>query len=300
MNRDLNSFYNRPQKKTSTREKELEKRIEILQTDLDEKNNGDDLVDEQLRVMEESYKMAARYMPSMQGQAQQRMPQQSNTSAHNVPSKEDKKVVHVFKLKCNEVSALQQHISDSAFIKKYSKPVNTGFYTAGVNKNEDVNPNTIKACIYSDQSVVSGQNVKLRLLEPIKAGGLIIPRHKVITGIATIQGERLSITVSSLEYLGKIMPVEISVYDVDGQRGIYIPFSMEREAAKQITSQMGANSGTSISINQQSASQQLLTDMGKSVIQGTSQYISKRLQTVKVNLKAGYKLMLLPDKDFNN
>ncbi len=295
MNQDLNNFYNQPQE--NSREKEMEKKIEKLQADLDEKNSKDNLVDEQLKIMEESYKMAAKYMPSVQGQTQPvAMPQQNIATAQNSPPQKIKKFISVFKLNNNEVSALKQHINDSAFMERYSKPVNIGFYTAGINKNGDIDRNTIKACVHSDQTIISGQNVKLRLLEPIRAGELIIPKHDVITGIATIQSERLNITIHSLEYLGKIIPVEISMYDMDGQRGLFIPGSAEVNAIKEITASMGRDAGTSINISQgTTAGQQLAADVGRSVIQGTSQYISKKMRTTKVRLKTGHRLLLMPN-----
>ncbi|WP_082211518.1 HAD family hydrolase [Parabacteroides distasonis] len=38
-------------------------------------------------------------------------------------------------------------------------------------------------------------------------------------------------------------------------------------------------------------------DLGKGLIQGTSQYIAKKMRTVKVHLKSGYKVMLYQDRD---
>ncbi len=294
MNRDLNSFYNQPHK--GSKEKELERKIEKLQAALDEKNSNDNLVDEQLKVMEESYKMAAKYMPSMQGQAQKTLP--PNISLPNVPKNESRELHTVSKLSNQgSASALSQTISDSAFMDRYSQPHNIGFHTAGLNEDEHIQKNTIKACVHNDQIIISGQNVKLRLLEPIKAGDLNIPRHEIIIGIASVQGERLNILVKSIEYSGKIIPVEMLVYDMDGQQGIFVPGSMERNAAKEIVAGMGSSSGTSISVNGQSAAGQLAVDMGRNIMQGGSQYLSKRLQLVRIKLKAGHSLLLLPKQE---
>jgi conjugative transposon TraM protein len=181
-------------------------------------------------------------------------------------------------------------------MNRYAQPVNSGFYTAGKGEdNVEAFPNTIKACVHNDQVIVSGQNVKLRLLEPVKAGGIIIPVNKMVTGIAVIRGERLNITVSSLEYRGRIIPVEIFVYDIDGQQGIFIPGSAETNALKEVTASMGQGAGTSISITQgTTAGQQLAADAGRSLVQGASQYVSKKLRTTKVTLKAGHRLLLIP------
>ena len=43
------------------------------------------------------------------------------------------------------------------------------------------------------------------------------------------------------------------------------------------------------------AGAQLASDLGKGLIQGTSQYIAKKMRTVKVHLKAGYRVMLYQD-----
>lgn len=294
VNSDLNSFYSQPQ--VSAREKELEMQVEKLRADLEEKERSDSAsqVDRQLKIMEESYKMAARYMPSVQGQVQLPVQQQDKVLVQEPLSKEDKNVVPVFKPGMNETSALQQQVIDSAFLNRYAQPVNTGFYTAG-EINEEDSPNTVKACVHNDQVIVSGQNVKLRLLEPVKAGGTIIPTNEIITGVATIRGERLNITVSSLEHRGRIIPVEISVYDTDGQQDIFIPGSTEVNALKEVTASMGQGAGTSISITQgTTARQQLAADAGRSFIQGASQYVSKKLRTTKVTLKAGHRLLLVP------
>ena len=294
VNSDLNSFYNQP--KASSREKELEDRVEKLQAELDLKENTDSIsrVDQQLKLMEESYKLAAKYMP--QGQVEHLEQHQDKNIVPEPLLKENRNIVPVAKLGTNETSVLQQQVEDTVFLNRYSQPVNTGFYTAGTDKDDrETSPNTIKACVHNDQVIVSGQNVQLRLLEPVKVGGIIIPVNEIVTGIATIRGERLNITVSSLEFRGQIIPVEISVYDIDGQQGIFIPGSVETSALKEVTASMGQGAGTSISINQgTTAGQQLAADVGRSFIQGASQYVSKKLRTTKVTLKAGYRLLLLP------
>ena len=56
----------------------------------------------------------------------------------------------------------------------------------------------------------------------------------------------------------------------------------------------GANRlGGSITITDDAGSQ-LLSDLGRSAIQGVSQYVSKKMRSVKVTLKAGYSVLLLP------
>ena len=117
-----------------------------------------------------------------------------------------------------------------------------------------------------------------------------------MTGRAKVVGERLTITITTIEHQRTIIPVNLTIYDSDGQEGIFIPNSMEINAAKEIVANMGSSLGSSINISTD-AGAQLASDLGKGLIQGTSQYISKKMRVVKVHLKAGYKLMLFQPKN---
>lgn len=84
----------------------------------------------------------------------------------------------------------------------------------------------------------------------------------------------------------------MQVYDMDGQLGIFVPGSDEINAAKEVAAQLAQSAGTSISITDNAGSQ-LAADVGKGLIQGASQYVSKKMSVVKVTLKANYGLLLL-------
>ena len=155
--------------------------------------------------------------------------------------------------------------------------------------------NTISACVQYSQTVRDGQSVQLRLLEPMQVGATVVPQNTVLSGTAKIQNERLDIIIRSLEYRGTIIPVELTVYDNDGQHGIFIPNLQEVTAAKEVLANMGTAAGTSISLSND-AGQQFVADMGRNLVQGVSQFTAKKLREVKVSLKAGYKIFLLPEK----
>ncbi len=158
-------------------------------------------------------------------------------------------------------------------------------------KKKDVR-NTIRACIHGNQTVISGQGVRMRLQEPMRVGKHVLPKNSLLIGEGRIQGERLHVNILQVEYGGTIIPVKLAVYDNDGQEGIFIPGSMEANAVKEVAANLGQNLGTSISITNQSAGDQLLSELGKGAIQGVSQYISRKMREEKVHLKSGYTLML--------
>ena len=185
-------------------------------------------------------------------------------------------------------------MSNAEFVAALSQERNRGFNTA-VGTAEVLHRNTIPACVHGAQSVTDGQTVRLRLLEPMAVAGRTIPRGAVVVGTGKIQGERLDIEITSMEYDGTIIPVELAVYDTDGQPGIFIPNSMEMNAVREVAANMGGSLGSIINIST-NAGAQLASDLGKGLIQGTSQYIAKKMRTVKVHLKAGYRVMLYQEK----
>lgn len=303
INRTLGNFYEKP--KDDPQKEALKTKLEELEARLDEKDNKQSAIDDQLALMEKSYQLAARYMPGQYG-SQQEYPfdrEQEGLSAEEMKNKivkstgKKNKVTSVKQATRQTVSALSQHFSQDDMALLYDQPRNYAFHTAEAEKIND-NKNTIQACVHEEQTITDGQSLRLRLKEPMLAGNNFIPANSLVTGVAKVQGERLDITVSSVEHDGAIIPVELTVYDTDGQKGVSIPGSMEMNAMKEMAANMGSNLNSTINISQQGAGQQLATDMGRGVIQGASQYLSKKFRAVKVTLKAEHKLLLLP-KDNN-
>lgn len=286
INRTLGTFYDSPKEDP---EKEcLAGELEELKARLADNETRENAINEQMAIMEKSYQIAARYMPQVQGQTP---PQPSEGQSRKTSGKAA--VAAVTQVTESIVSALQQDMSSDDVEGTFGQPRNLGFFTVTAFDSQETK-NTINACIHEDQTVVNGQNIRLRLLERMQAGRIIIPHNTIVTGTAKVQGERLQITVNSLEFSGTILPVELTVYDTDGQPGIFIPSTTEINALKEVAANMGTSAGTSISLTSD-AGQQLAADLGRSLIQGTSQYVSKKLREVKVNLKAGYRVFLLPN-----
>ena len=281
INRKLGSFYEEP--KVDGEKEELKRQVEELTAKLEERERQAGGIDDQVALMEKSYELAAKYAGGGQNGQMAQVP-----VAGNIDRKPD--AVSVRAVRENTVSGLSQPMSDADFIRAYSQPRNYGFNTA-VGTGYAMGGNTIAACIHQDQTLIDGQSVKLRLLEPMQAGNIVIPKNTVLSGAAKVQGERLDITVSSIEYAGNIIPVELAVFDTDGQKGLSVPSSMEQEAFNEAMANIGSGLGTSISFAR-SAGQQMAMDVTRGLLQGTSGYLAKKFRTVKVKLKAGYKVML--------
>ena len=295
INRTLGSFYDAPRE--DPEKEELRARLEELENRMSSEQQSPAItVNDQMALLEKSYQLAAKYMPAGGGQSSSNMPLASDGETASerkaVSASRNGKAVAfpVRQVSGQVVSALAQPMSDSTFRSEYVKERNYMFHTA-IGTTPLTEKNTISACVHTRQTVTDGQTVRFRLLEPMSVSGKEIPRNALVVGTAKLQGERLSIIISSLGYRGSIIPVELSVYDTDGQAGIFIPGSMERNAAKEIAANMGTSVGSSVNISTD-AGAQLAADLGKGLIQGTSQYFAKKMRTVKVHLKAGYKVLL--------
>ena len=291
LNATLGNFYDQP-KNDNAEMDELLERIASLESELESERGKASSMDEQVALMEKSYELAAKYMGGQNGgqpSAEQR------AEPTTVQKGKKNKAMPIRQVEHQVVSSLSQPMSNAEFVAALSQERNRSFNTAvGVTTVSD--KNTLSACVYGAQSVTDGQAVKLRLLEPMAVADKIIPRNAVVIGTAKIQGERLDIEITSLEYAGTIIPVELVVYDTDGQPGIFIPNSMEMNAVREVAANMGGSLGSSINIST-NAGAQLASDLGKGLIQGTSQYIAKKMRTVKVHLKAGYKVLLYQDRN---
>ena len=279
INRQLSTFYETPA--VDEEKEDLKRQVAELTDRLQQQQNATPTADDQMALLEKSYELAARYMNDGGQVAQVPV-------TGGIERKPD--AVAVQALRETTVSGLQQPMSDADFIRAYSQPRNYGFNTA-VGTGYAMGKNTVAACIHQDQMLTDGQAVKLRLLEPMQAGNIVVPKNTLVAGTAKVQGERLDILVSSIEYAGNIIPVELAVFDTDGQKGLSVPSSMEQEAFNEAMANIGSGLGTSISFAQ-SAGQQVAMDVTRGLLQGTSGYLAKKFRTVKVKLKAGYKVML--------
>lgn len=230
---------------------------------------------DQMEMLERSYQLAAQYMGNGNGGNYP-----PPASADDEKGKRD--VQPVAQVSRNVVSSLSASSSRS---------FNTSVGSSGI-----VNKNTIAAVVANNQSITDGESVKLRTTEPMWVGSRLIPRNTVIVGSARVQGERLEIEISSIKCDGSIYDVELQVYDSDGQEGINIPNSMESDALHEIGANMGSTMGSSINISTD-AGAQIASDVGRGLINGVSQYLNKKLRTVKVHLKAGYRVMLHQPED---
>lgn len=286
----LGSFYQDNNSETM----ELRKQVDELKAKLSEKDVPPvATVDDQLKLMEKSYEMAAKYLPQNTNTGNAAPANGATTGAAGANQKEQ--FVSFTPTRKNIVSALYREPSDSAFAADWSQTKNRGFYTAGSIEQAIQPKNSIKACVHEAQTVVGETGVRLRLLEPAKTPQRTIPKGTIVTANAKFQNGRLQLKITSVELEGNIIPVDITIYDLDGQQGLYVPYSPEMNALTEMAGNMSQTGGTSVMLTQ-NAGQQVAADLSRGVVQGISGYFAKKVRTPKVTLKAGYQVFLVSKK----
>lgn len=137
----------------------------------------------------------------------------------------------------------------------------------------------IKAIIDEDIKAQEGSRVRLRLLDDVEIGDLTIKKGTYLYALMSgFSRQRVKGSIQSIFSNEEIIRVSLSIYDTDGQEGLYVPHSSFKETSKEIlgsATQGGTNiidhTNTSTGIkgwaNQavQNASQSVMNTVGKIV-----------------------------------
>lgn len=287
--RELESFYDLP----AVEDDDVKRELEALRAELgalkEEKAKANGEVD-QLELLEKSYQMAAKYLPS------------GNTPTSPTPERSTAKVpaselpaAELSPERETVVSSLDQPISDSTFIAEYGyKERNLSFRSVG-KSTPSIARNTLSVVVDRTTTIRQGDFLRLRLAESARIEGMTLPPNTVLIAQSTIDGNRMKLHVTSVEHAGRILAVKLSAFDLDGQEGLAIPGSEEVSALKEVGAGVGGTIGTSFTFTS-SAKDQLIAEAARGVMQGASQLLQKKLRTIKVTVKSGHRLFLVQAK----
>ena len=257
----------------------------------------DDEEEKQLRLMERSYQMASKYLPKggeLPAKAFLRAEERTIVDPEAESALQEPRMEVLAEPK-HMVSSLAQPMADSTFMQEYgSKERHLGFHSA-LAQTSSVERNTLPVVVDHTTTLREGNYVALRLLESAHIGELRIPRQSLLIAQAKLGGNRLHLLIKSIEIGGRIIPVKLSAYDLDGQEGIYIPGAEQVSALKEVGANIGGSVGTSFTFAS-SAKDQIISEAARGVMQGASQLLQKKLRTLQVTLKGGYRLFLVSSK----
>ena len=200
------------------------------------------------------------------------------------------------KIKVNENARKEADENDkpSEVVKKV-KTSSDYFNTLAVNEKE---PTLIKAIIDENVKAVDGSRVRLRLLDDVEIGDMIVKKGAYL--YATMSGfssQRVKGTVKSVLVDDEIVKINLSLYDTDGMEGLYVPSSQFRETTKDVASGAVTGNVDMNTTNTGSSFSQWGMQTMQNAYQKTSNAIGKAIKKNKVKLKYGTFVYLINSKD---
>jgi len=154
-------------------------------------------------------------------------------------------------------------------------------------------PNSIAAVVHESQTLTAGATVKLRLTSDVFIQGIAIPKGTFVFGTASLQEERLLITITHVRFQNNLLPVSLSVHDLDGLAGIHIPGSINRDVAKQSAEQ------SMQSVELMTLDPSLQAQAAAAGVNAAKSLLSKKVKLTKVTVKAGYQVLLKDNNQQN-
>jgi len=169
-----------------------------------------------------------------------------------------------------------------------------GFNTVLPEKDEAL----ISAIIDENVTGYADSRIRIRLLEDITAGKTLIRKGTYLYAfINGFTGQRVNLAVHSILLGDKILPVKLSVYDQDGQPGLYVPSSAFREFTKDLSG--NTMQGIQIQGNTSTGSQFLMSTFDK-VFQSTSSAIASAIRKNKAKIKYNSHIYLIDQQALQN
>lgn len=150
----------------------------------------------------------------------------------------------------------------------------------------DIQFKAIPAQIVDKQEAVQGATIKLRLQDTVTLYGYLIPKGHEIFGTCRITNQRLLLDIKNIRLGTSIIPVDLSVYSLDGMPGLYAP---EAELADAASS--GADDAVR-SIGMYGMDQSIATQAAAAGIDAAKSLFSKKIKKIKVKLESGQPVLL--------
>lgn len=156
--------------------------------------------------------------------------------------------------------------------------------------------NLIKAVIDENIKGYLGSRIRIRLLEDIFVGETKMPKGTILYALISGFGlQRVNLNIVSVILDGEIYPINLSIYDNDGMKGLYVPRSAFREMMREIGSNTNYLQGSSMN-----ESQSFYTSLITGVLNSASQTIAKVIRSNKVRLKYNSYVFLIDEKQLKN
>jgi len=176
-----------------------------------------------------------------------------------------------------------------AEVKKVDNLNASYFNTVG---NEDENINLIKAMVDENLKVVDGSRIRIRLLDDVVINDVMIPKNSYLYALVSGFGaQRVRAKIETILVGDNLIKVDLTIYDIDGIEGFYVPESAFRDLTKELGA--GAmNQNISMTTGSQDL-EGLLFQTLQNAYQSTSRAIGNAIKKNKANVKYSTQVYLI-------
>jgi hypothetical protein len=157
--------------------------------------------------------------------------------------------------------------------------------------NHDVLFAAIPALVLDRQILQQGSSMQVKLMDSLNLNGIVIPSGTMLFGLCQLTNQRLLLDIKTIRLGNRIIPVDLTLYGLDGIKGIFAPDAVVAGAL---------NSGTDNAVRGMSVIS-MDGSMGAQVagagIDAAKSLFSKKVKRVKVKIKSGLPVLLRNNSD---
>ncbi|WP_130857941.1 conjugative transposon protein TraM [Olivibacter jilunii] len=154
------------------------------------------------------------------------------------------------------------------------------------NSEPDSTFKAVPAIITDKQKVSQGATVRLQLQDSTVINGQHLPKGFYLYATCRIANQRVLLNIRNIRFGTSIVPVNLSVYGLDGMEGIDAPQAVLTEAAN-----LGTGNFVS-GIGMYGLDQSIASQVAGAGMEAARNVISKKVRKIKVKLKAGEPVLL--------
>ena len=182
----------------------------------------------------------------------------------------------------------QQQKKDTVAVVTKAETDNAGSFNT-IEDAEKLDDPLIKAMIDQTTKAHEGTRLRFKLLDDVIVKGVKLKKGTYLYGTVTGFGQqRVMADITSILVKDKFLKIHLSVYDLDGMQGFYVPESAFRDMMKNagsaaMQSNISFDSGGGSGISAEALALQALQNVYQSTSSAVSQAIKKNRAKIKYN-----------------
>jgi len=168
-----------------------------------------------------------------------------------------------------------------------------------ISTKKQKNKKRIYGLVDEEITVYSGFRVRIKLSNDIQIGDLKLYKNDYIYGeVSGFNQQRVEISVTNILKDDEIYNVDLSVFDIDGMKGLYVPSSKFRDISQDLGSGAvnSAGQGGNSSSGDSDDSANRIAQITTKAVQSLSQTASKLIKRQRAHLKYNSKVFLINNK----